>query len=747
MHDTDPTAPVGHHATSAMGVEPLPEVGFGIRRKLIALMVGTIVGIVVVLASYFATKQISELRAGQRGRAEVYAALAGQQLESAIAFSDEETAREVLAAIANDPHIIGVALYTDRGMLLHREGTPSDLSHASRWGLGGRMRAFYLPGRVLAVAPVQSLEGPRGTVVLEVSTRSVLEARRRLMRAAVVVGFTATMLGMLAAWLIANSIATRIERIASVASAMAGGDLLQTVDVRGPSDEIGVLARGFNTMTKAMRDLIDHVQRTAREEGTRLEHLVAERTAELDRKNRSLRLVLDNVEQGFVTVDRDGLVSGEYSRVIEKWLGESLAGQMLWARLDDRMPDMLECFQGAWSQVVSGFLPLEVTLDQMPTRVLLDERYLSFEYKPLGEDDFEKLIVVISDVTVSLARERKEQEERDIISVSSRLLRDRNGFVEFFTEAQNLVERVHDNRSDVIGLKRDLHTLKGVSAIYGVRGISQICHDLESTLEISDPAALDRSELVRRWGYLREKFEQFFQGRRSPSIEVDELEYEAVMEAIRQRAEHSAIGRVLGAWRLEPLRLRLERVGEQLSATAQRLGKGEVHVSTHAPHLYIAREELTDFWTAFSHVVRNAVSHGIERPETRRREGKSDVAHFDLCAHLEQGRLSIEIADTGPGIDWEVVRSLAKARGLAYATVVDLHDALFTDGFSTASETTDAAGRGVGLSVVRAVCERTGGTIEVSTERGKGTRFRFSWPATQFQSLTLLDVDVRQAAE
>lgn len=726
---------------------PLPEVGFGIRVKLIALTVGTIVAIVVVLTSYFATKQIAEYRAARRDRAEVYAAMAGQQLGSAVAFDDEETAREVLTALAKDPRISGVALYADRGELLHLEGTRSDLAYAARVGFGGQARTFYLPGRVLAVAPVKSLEGPTGTVVLEASTRSVIEARQRLVRAAITVGFVAVLLGALAAWLIARSLSIRIERIASAASAMARGDLTQSVDVRGPNDEIGVLARGFNAMVKTLQELIEHIRRNAREESERLEQLVHERTVELDRKNHNLQLVLDNMDQGFVTVDRDGVVSGEYSRAIEGWLGTPLGGAPLWDVLEQRVAGVSDRFRVGWEQVVNGYLPVDVSLDQMPKQVLLDGRSLSLAYKPLGADDFANLIVVISDVTATIARERSEQEERDVISVSSHLLRDRSGFVEFFAEAQKLVERVRDNESDPVTLKRDLHTLKGNTAIYGVVGISQICHELESTLEICDPSSLDRDDLVRRWDRLREKFEPFLRDGPHQNIEVDEIEYEAAMDAVRQGAENSEIERILGAWRLEPLRLRLERAGEQLTATVQRLGKGKAHVVTIAPHIYIARQELAEFWSVFSHIIRNAAAHGLESPEVRRSVGKPEVAYFELRACLETGRLAIEITDTGPGVDWEAIRAFARARGLPSATEADLQRALFADGMSTSSEVTDTAGRGIGLSAVRAVCERQGGTIEVSTKRGRGTRFRFSWPVDRFESLTMLDVERREAAE
>jgi two-component system chemotaxis sensor kinase CheA len=730
-----------------MHFEGLPPVGVGIRVKLIALTVSVIVGIVVVLASYFVTHQIDDLRVARRDRAEVYGELAAHQLRSSVAFNDEETAREVLTAVKRDPRVEGIAVYTEKGALLHREGTLSELAHAARGGLRGERRTFYLPGRVLAIAPVKSLEGPKGTVVLELSMRSVLEARDALVRAAFLVGALAVGLGALAAWLIARSLSHRVEVIAGAASAMAQGDLSQVVDVSGPNDEIGVLGHGFNAMSKKLRELFEHVQRTAREESARLERLVNQRTAELDRKNKDLRLVLDNVEQGFVTVDRAAHVTGEYSRAIESWLGPLSPSETLWDALERSVPGSVDRFGLGWEEVVAAILPLEVTLDQMPRRVVIGERHLSFEYKPLGGEDFDKLMVVITDVTATVARERSEREERDVLSLSSRLINDRDGFLEFYAETQNLVQRVRTNTKDLRTLKRDLHTLKGNTAIFGLLGISAECHELESRLELRDPETLDRSELTRQWDALCEKLTSLFGDGQHTSLQIDEAQYGALVDAIRDGESGEVLERMVRAWRLDPVRGRLERLSAQLAATAERIGKGPVHVTVDAPALYVAREELAEFWSVFAHVIRNAAAHGLETPEVRRSLGKPEVAEFELSARLDQRRLFIEIADTGPGIDWESLRAIAKERGLPHATDADLTNALFVDGVSTQSYVTDVSGRGVGLSAVRAVCERQKGQIGVVSTPGKGTRFTFSWPVSAFDSLIDLGAESRHAAE
>lgn len=255
-----------------------PRIQLGIRVKLVALMAGTSFLILGILASYFPMRQIAEQRAGLRDRAATYARLAGLQLRPAVAFKDHQTAREVLTAIAKDPLVNGVAVYVESGLPLATQGRLSELGYATRHGLG-TPRTFYLPGRVLVTSPVQTLEGPKGTFVLELSTRSALDARDRLLRASLGVGAGALLFGTLLAWGIARSLARRVEVIADAASAVAKGDLEQRLPLDGPRDEIGILAFGFDAMVRRLRNLIRQIHDHAREEKDRLERIVQERTS------------------------------------------------------------------------------------------------------------------------------------------------------------------------------------------------------------------------------------------------------------------------------------------------------------------------------------------------------------------------------------------------------------------------------------------------------------------------------------
>jgi len=137
-----------------------------------------------------------------------------------------------------------------------------------------------------------------------------------------------------------------------------------------------------------------------------------------------------------------------------------------------------------------------------------------------------------------------------------------------------------------------------------------------------------------------------------------------------------------------------------------------------------------------THLVRNAVDHGVEDPVTRRSRGKPTQAVLSLRAYHAGGQVNIEITDDGNGIDCEKIRDKAVARGILSpqqarrAGERELIGLIFAPGFSTAAQVTSVSGRGVGMDVVKTNIERIGGTVDVETAPGKGTTFRVKIPLT-----------------
>jgi two-component system chemotaxis sensor kinase CheA len=137
-----------------------------------------------------------------------------------------------------------------------------------------------------------------------------------------------------------------------------------------------------------------------------------------------------------------------------------------------------------------------------------------------------------------------------------------------------------------------------------------------------------------------------------------------------------------------------------------------------------------------THLVRNAIDHGIEAPENRVAAGKQASGVLTLRAYHAGGQVVVEVTDDGKGIDPEKVSAKAVERGLRTAEQVaqmsaqDLLQMLFLPGFSTAEAVTNVSGRGVGMDVVRTKIEAIGGTVEVESVVGRGTTWRLRIPLT-----------------
>jgi two-component system chemotaxis sensor kinase CheA len=144
-------------------------------------------------------------------------------------------------------------------------------------------------------------------------------------------------------------------------------------------------------------------------------------------------------------------------------------------------------------------------------------------------------------------------------------------------------------------------------------------------------------------------------------------------------------------------------------------------------------ESLSD---PLTHMVRNAVDHGIETPEDRARAGKNRQGSLTIDARHEAGQVVVEIADDGKGIDPERIAKVALSKGLITAEKLEAMSAkdktalIFLPGLSTNTQVSDVSGRGVGMDVVKTNLDRLGGKVEIISTVGKGTTFRIKLPLT-----------------
>ncbi len=185
--------------------------------------------------------------------------------------------------------------------------------------------------------------------------------------------------------------------------------------------------------------------------------------------------------------------------------------------------------------------------------------------------------------------------------------------------------------------------------------------------------------------------------------------------------------------RMVPISFVFSRFPRMVRDLSQRLGK-QIELKMTGGDTELDKTVLEKIGDPLVHLVRNGIDHGIERPDVRAAAGKPDTGTLHLHAYHRGGNITVEVSEDGGGINTAKVLSKAKAKGLvaedAELTDSQIHDLIFLPGFSTADQATDVSGRGVGMDVVRRNIEELGGSVEVRSELGKGSRFIINLPLT-----------------
>jgi two-component system chemotaxis sensor kinase CheA len=187
--------------------------------------------------------------------------------------------------------------------------------------------------------------------------------------------------------------------------------------------------------------------------------------------------------------------------------------------------------------------------------------------------------------------------------------------------------------------------------------------------------------------------------------------------------------------RMQPIRVLFDRMPRLVRDIAHKLGK-RVELEMTGADVELDRSIIESLADPMTHMLRNAVDHGLEDPKGRAVLGKSDTGRIWVRAFHERGRVVIEVQDDGRGIDPERVKEAAVSRGAItreQALSLSTQDAIaliFQPGLSTKSEISEVSGRGVGMDVVRTNIQNLGGQIDLSSAIGEGTKLSVHLPLT-----------------
>ncbi|MHB0912682.1 MAG: chemotaxis protein CheW [Armatimonadota bacterium] len=246
---------------------------------------------------------------------------------------------------------------------------------------------------------------------------------------------------------------------------------------------------------------------------------------------------------------------------------------------------------------------------------------------------------------------------------------------------------------------------------------------LDNLMNLVGELSIDRARIGQVEGALAERYEG-----------------DALVSGLGEVSLH--LGRVINELQEQITKIRMlpvdqvfNRFPRMVRDLAQKAGK-KVNLVVSGNDTELDRSILQDIVDPITHLLRNAVDHGIERPEERLAAGKPECATVILSARHEENRIVIAVEDDGRGISVESVKQSAIAKGIVSPenaermSEKECLQLIFAAGVSTAKKVTDVSGRGVGMDVVKSNIERLSGTIDVQTEVGVGTHISLRLPLT-----------------
>ena len=249
---------------------------------------------------------------------------------------------------------------------------------------------------------------------------------------------------------------------------------------------------------------------------------------------------------------------------------------------------------------------------------------------------------------------------------------------------------------------------------------------LDSSIRVSTNKIDGLINLVGELVITQASLSQYAQG-------LDPLGHERLLSAVQQ-LEHTTrrLQESVMSTRMLPIDAVFSRFPRMVHDLATRLGK-QVRLQTVGEGTELDKSVIERIGDPLTHLVRNAIDHGIESTDDRVRAGKPAQGTVTLRAAHQAGQIVIEIADDGRGLSRTRILDKARSNGITVAdnaSDADVWNLIFAPGFSTASEVTDVSGRGVGMDVVKRNILSLGGQVELSSTEGQGTTVRIRLPLT-----------------
>ncbi|WP_141734480.1 ATP-binding protein [Oligoflexus tunisiensis] len=548
--------------------------------------------------------------------------------------------------------------------------------------------------------------------------------------------------GLLASWLLYRMVLMPLKQ--TTASIQEMGELIQkndtdriprTLTEKLPHNEIGLLKSVFHQLTVKVLDArvsLEDYSKQLEKMNSNLEERVKERS-------RALQTILNNVQSGFLLVNRDGEIQEGFTKSCQNLFDNRVRTGMLLSKLLNMKPAHAGYYQLAISEIFEDIMPEEVTTEQLPQRFHVGDKALRLVASAVRNETgkVELVLFTITDVT---ALEQAEMENININAVLG-ILRQREAFGLFLTDARrSLAElKAKDAMQDQARARAILHTLKGNCGAFGLVEMARTIHQIEDELVISIDHVHEvegklKDFLMANYQLLSISYEEEV----GSWVQLDQNSIKSLEQRVGRVGTLDDARRELALW-IQTILMKNARdlVGplpDFVKLLAERLDK-KAELEIIGGDVRLDSDVFAPVLQNLTHLIRNSVDHGLEAPDER--GTKPPVGHLRLTFIEAESGWTLKLADDGKGINTQAVVQKAIDSGLVQPEEVarmseqEKLELIFRDGLSTAERVSDISGRGVGMSAVARSLEAVGGTIHVSSRVGEGTEFELWIPRAQ----------------
>ncbi|MBL7714044.1 MAG: Hpt domain-containing protein [Bdellovibrionales bacterium] len=516
---------------------------------------------------------------------------------------------------------------------------------------------------------------------------------------------------------------------------------------------VGSIAQSIATLLKTGKITIDGNKYPAKELLS-LNQGISGLLGELKKRDTNLKSILSGLEDGVFFFDKDGKFSKEYSAATTKFFPDFTTFKSVFELYEK----YTETKTAAAKQVMAMLWAKDIALrfvdisPLLPQQIVLKPRTLEetvvrLIYKELRDPkgELQKVFVIAKDVNVEIKAKRQNDDQNERVARIRMASADSRSFKDFceeseelFVEAEKVYAKGSQDPETINDLKRIFHTLKGSLALYEFAQAAKGIHDLESNLAKigSYGEKMSFQDIQDRFAEIRKSVDQLRKeisdilglDAETKFIKVPRPKIKALTEAVEQK-DIANVEKVLKSLDRYALSDVLAKYSRSIMVLGEKLGK-YVELKFEPGAAELSYPEARKLNTALLHILRNCVDHGIEDEQTRvDRQKPPEGSIFLNTIRNDDQSLHLVVRDDGGGINAVKLSEKAVKNGLwteeqaSKATEQDKIDLIFAANLSTRDQVTETSGRGVGMDAVKAHLEQLGGSVKVSSELTKGSRF------------------------